>query len=1247
MQGYYRFLNRCDITDGFREAKNGPFFVDKSLLIEEINKKISTKEKFVCVSRPRRFGKTMALEMLASYYTKEGAADSLFNNLKIKEIKTYKEHLNCHNVIYINFTDYFELGTVSEGIKNFTFNLLEDMKNKYSEIPSDDENLISVFDKIRQLYGDKFIFLIDEWDCVFRFHKGEKREQALFLSFLKHFFKDRNYVELVYMTGILPIKKYNTGSALNMFKEYTILNPGLTAPYFGFTDQEVTLLCENTAMDKIELGEWYGGYLLSGVGKMYNPCSVKDALEGKECSDYWNNTGGYTELEEYITMDFDGLIESVANLFTGKSEAVGVLGFLNDWDSFRSKNEILTALIHMGYLTYSNGKVSIPNKEVRIEFSKTIKKMSWATVPKLLKQSKDLLNAVLNQEEAKVAHMLEVVHDGMQEFKEYNNENTLKCVIHLAFYAALEDYDLNFEEKTGKGYADCIMYPKRLGNPGIILELKYNGTLEEAIDQIKDMDYSSALRNKVNRVYLVGINYKKDKKKHECRIEIMDFFKDTYKKGCDNEYLAHISSDKMREQTIVAHCHGTAHLAGYFASSFSCKEWGYGCGLVHDIGKYSEKFQKRLHGGSITDHATAGAQELYKRKNIYAAYCISGHHSGLLNGGTHADCAGEATFMGRMKKGLEDYHAYKKEIEIPDFPVPPLQPLGEFGFTASFFIRMLFSCLVDADYLDTEGFMAENPVPRGAYDTMSSLFQCVQDYIMPWLTNTDRNTVNGRRTEILKACLEKGKEPSGLFQLTVPTGGGKTVSSLAFALHHAIRHDKQHVIYVIPYTSIIEQNAAIFKDILGYENVLEDHCNVVFESEEELGRSQLAAENWDKPVIVTTNVQFFESLFSNKTSKCRKLHNIANSVIIFDEVQMLPVRYLQPCIRAITELIVNYRCSAVLCTATQPSLQPFFPGTMKCEEICPDVKGQYEFFRRTDIQEIGKISEEQLVALLKQETQVLCILNSRRQVQKIYEAVKEEGTYHLSTLMYPEHRKRLLREIRERLKEGKTCRLIATSLVEAGVDFDFQMVYRELAGIDSVIQAAGRCNREGKRRKDDCQTLVFTLEKSADIYLPPELKQPIVAAEQIAAKYNDIASLEAIQEYFKRLYYYKGEKGLDVKGIVEQLEKGGRSLLIPFADVADEFSLIEEGNTKTILIDQEIKAQEIVQRIRRGEHSRQLVREAGHYCIHIFEKDFENLNGAGKLEALDLKFYRLRNLEQYTDEMGLILNTERGEAVFL
>ena len=455
---------------------------------------------------------------------------------------------------------------------------------------------------------------------------------------------------------------------------------------------------------------------------------------------------------------------------------------------------------------------------------------------------------------------------------------------------------------------------------------------------------------------------------------------------------------------------------------------------------------------------------------------------------------------------------------------------------------MLYSCLVDADYLDTENFMKPGETARDSGDSVEILLGRLKKHISGWLANTDIETVNGRRTEILKNCLDMGNSDRGLFSLTVPTGGGKTVASLAFALQHAVKNNMERIIYVIPYTSIIEQNAKVFSEILGKNNVLENHCNVDYESDEELKPMQLAAENWDKPVIVTTNVQFFESLFANKSSKCRKLHNIANSVIIFDEAQMLPVRYLQPCIRAITELIVNYRCSAVLCTATQPSLQAFFPGTMKCEEICPDVKGQYEFFRRTDIQEIGEISEEQLVALLKQETQVLCILNSRRQVQKIYEAVKEGGTYHLSTLMYPEHRKRLLREIRDRLKEGKTCRLIATSLVEAGVDFDFQMVYRELAGIDSVIQAAGRCNREGKRRKDDCHTLVFTLEKSADIHLPPELKQPIVAAEQTAEKYEDIASLEAIQGYFKRLYYYKGEKGLDVKGIVEQLEKAA----VPF-----------------------------------------------------------------------------------------------------
>lgn len=706
-------------------------------------------------------------------------------------------------------------------------------------------------------------------------------------------------------------------------------------------------------------------------------------------------------------------------------------------------------------------------------------------------------------------------------------------------------------------------------------------------------------------------------------------------------YLAHISGDKTRNQTLLEHLKGTAELAGDFSSAFHCREWGYGCGMMHDVGKYSEKFQKRLYGGNITDHATAGAKELYGRKNLIGAYCVSGHHSGLLDGGQFADVGGEATLKGRMQKTLEDYQAFQTEVEIPDFPSSiPLRQLGKGGFSLSFFIRMLFSCLVDADYLDTEAFMTEKAVCRGGFDSIDTLFGRLFDHIKPWLQNNDIDTINGRRTAILKACLEMGKREKGIFQLTVPTGGGKTLSSLAFALCHAREHHLSRIIYVIPYTSIIEQNAKVFKDILGERNVLEDHCNVVYEDSDELNMAQLATENWDCPVVVTTNVQFFESLFASKTSKCRKLHNIANSVIIFDEAQMLPVNYLKPCIQAISEMVYNYQSTVVLCTATQPSLKRFFPPQMKISEICPDVKGQYEFFRRTVLKNVGKLSEAQLVSRLEEHAQVLCILNSRKHVQKVYEALKEEeGIFHLSTFMYPKHRKRLLSVIKERLKSGYPCKLVATSLVEAGVDFDFPTVYREMAGTDSIIQAAGRCNREGKRPRDSCETVIFTLEKEEKIYIIQSLQRPIKVGEQVSERYEDIASPEAIEEYFKRLYHFSGES-LDVKDIVGQM--GVKSLFFPFATVANQFKLIEEKKDEigTILIDKEPEAKIIAERIRRGERSRQLVREAGRYCVNVFDEDFKNLDQAGRLQAIGMDFYLLSNREQYTEEKGLEVQAE-------
>lgn len=712
------------------------------------------------------------------------------------------------------------------------------------------------------------------------------------------------------------------------------------------------------------------------------------------------------------------------------------------------------------------------------------------------------------------------------------------------------------------------------------------------------------------------------------------------------KYLAHISEDKKREQTVLEHNQGTALLAGKFASKFGCREWGQAAGLCHDIGKYSKGFQKRLLGeGPPVDHSTAGAQELYARGYLMAAYCVAGHHSGLQDGGSAAaDESDAGTFLGRMKKQVEDYSAFREETEIPRLSDVPLKPLGKGGFSVSFFIRMLFSCLIDADRLDTERFMMNGMVERGGYDSVEILMDRLQAHIAPWLRQEDLSTVNGRRTTILKNCLEKGKEEPGLFQLTVPTGGGKTTASLAFALQQMKTCGMDRVIYAIPYISIIEQNAQVFKDILGEHNVLEDHSNVSVENPEKLRKEQLAAENWDRPVIVTTNVQFFESLFSNQTSKCRKLHNIANSVIILDEAQMLPSKYLIPCIWALSELICNYHCTVVLCTATQPSLATYFPKGIQARELCPDVNEQYEFFRRTRLVYGGVFSEIELAERLQKEEQVLCILNSRKHVQRIYRKLNGEEVYHLSTLMYPNHRKRVLREVRERLADGLPCCLIATSLVEAGVDLDFKTVYRELAGVDSVIQAAGRCNREGKRSRKESLTVVFTMDKEEKADIPAELKQPIAVTEQIQREFDDISSLEAIHEYFERLYRYKGES-LDSKGIVEQFEQGIRAFSFPFETAASRFHLIEE-RTKTILVDKEPEARRIAEQFRAGCFSRELMRQAGGYCIQVYDNLFEDLRGAGLIEELFPEFYRLRSAEQYREDVGLLLNVSRGDAVF-
>ncbi|MGN1345225.1 MAG: CRISPR-associated helicase Cas3', partial [Eubacteriales bacterium] len=535
-----------------------------------------------------------------------------------------------------------------------------------------------------------------------------------------------------------------------------------------------------------------------------------------------------------------------------------------------------------------------------------------------------------------------------------------------------------------------------------------------------------------------------------------------------SDYLSHIADDQ-REQSNLSHLTGTAQLCSEFAAHFDARDLGRLAGMAHDIGKYTQEFQNRLKAnGKKVDHSTAGALECLKIGQLHAAYAVLGHHSGLPDGGVSDERSG-STFFGRINRGKDgqicNYSYWKNEITLPDAVVPSY--LNKNCLTDLFFIRMLYSCLVDADFLDTASFMLGEPYIDRSYSDMSELNRRLDAYLSDWFP--PKNELNAKRCAILSACMERAEsESSGLLTLTVPTGGGKTVASLAFALRRACqaKDPKRRIIYVIPYTSIIEQTADIFRKILGDENVLEHHSGILYDAADELNKDNIrharAIENWDAPVVVTTAVQFFESLYANRSSKCRKLHNITDSIIIFDEAQMLPLPYLRPCIHAVSQLIAHYGVTAVLCTATQPVLEPFFAEYLphvSPRELCPAELQNDEMFQRVSFRHAGTLSYNALAAELKEHPQVLCIVNSRAGAHEIYDLLESDDCFHLSTLMTAADRKKILADIRERLNHHLPCRVVSTSLIEAGVDVDFPAVYREEAGLDSILQAAGRCNR--------------------------------------------------------------------------------------------------------------------------------------------------------------------------------------------
>lgn len=699
-------------------------------------------------------------------------------------------------------------------------------------------------------------------------------------------------------------------------------------------------------------------------------------------------------------------------------------------------------------------------------------------------------------------------------------------------------------------------------------------------------------------------------------------------------FAAHASEDG-KFQLLSDHLYGTAKKAGAFADAFGAEDLGYLAGLMHDIGKYSKEFQDRIfRNGPKVDHSTAGAYECATRlRQPWPAFVIAGHHTGLPDMGTGTD-GDHTTLLARLEKAREgrlpDYSAWQDEISPKEGCREP-EFVRKDPLTDNFFGRMLYSCLVDADYLDTEDFMKEGDAQRHSGQPLELLDKRLDEHIQRWYP--PKTELDRKRCQILDSCIMAANKPPGLFTLTVPTGGGKTTASLAFAIKHAIKNGLSRVIYVIPYTSIIEQTADVFRKILGDDCVLEHHSAVEYVSDEDADiqsvRFRNAAENWDMTIVVSTAVQFFESIFSNRSSRCRKLHNIAKSVIIFDEAQMLPLPYLRSCVYAISQLVLNYHVSAVLCTATQPSLDGLFreAGYDKAQdELCGADLCRDDIFKRVTFKREEGLSWEEVAEAVRKKEQVLCIVNKRESAQRLFRLLKKDGTFHLSTLMSPVSRKETLARIRQRLREGKTCRVISTSLVEAGVDIDFPFVMREENGLDSILQAAGRCNREGKRSPQESIVTVFSVNGEYAGFAAIN----IGAAKAAMDEFKDPSDPGAISLYYHELYDLKGRDALDAKGVM----KLASQRYVPYKKIAEAFKLIEQ-DTFTVYIPQDQRARSLIDQRAKGYISRDMVRELGRYGVNVYEKHIRSLLEKGAIEPLDDGSYRLTDMAFYDKELGL------------
>lgn len=729
----------------------------------------------------------------------------------------------------------------------------------------------------------------------------------------------------------------------------------------------------------------------------------------------------------------------------------------------------------------------------------------------------------------------------------------------------------------------------------------------------------------------------------------------------DTAIISHLYKDDNGQWNIQdneIHSKGVAELAQRFASKFGMSMFGYIAGMLHDLGKERDVFQQYIRAVNGIEGYTVPAEHRHAYVGALAALklypnaikellavVISAHHRGLY------DMCGQ-----EFKKLIEEAFPNKMSLPAPQYEQElndELHPYLKDGdlLGRQMGIRMLFSCLVDADYMDTDAFMNQRAINK-EYLSLEQLNDILTKYIHHLESTSHPSEINEIRHSILENCLSKSLQPRGVYSLSVPTGGGKTISSMVWAVSHAIKHGMDRIIVAIPFTSIIQQTANIFREIFGDENVIEHHSLAEVDND----TNKLCVTNWDAPIVVTTNVQLFESLYSHKPSKCRKLHNIANSVIILDEAQALPVSMLNPIVKSLDILTKSFGCSVLLSTATQPALGGIHTGTLRTTiftgfkrvtEIIPDVKALFSKMKRTEVTEIPEnLSYDEIANEILKHPKVLCIVNTRKDAYEIYRRLSgSTNTFHLSKNMYASHIQSHLTDIKNMLKDSQceTLRLISTQLIEAGVDIDFPVVLRQEAGLDSIIQAAGRCNREGKHKVG-----VVKVFKIKDRNPCPGLMTKGNSARKALSNPADIHNPAVISQYYENLYSRcTSFDTIKIKELGTTIEHQTCKLLLDgghFETVGKNFRLIDD-NSRSIIIACHAP-EHLISMIKNDCISKTLLQQLSAYTVSIPEYTYKKLLKDGCIEELSNGHALMEN-SLYYEDTGLKVNDEIIEDLFI